>query len=147
MKKLFKIIAFLWIIIFFYVLGSEKLLAAPQLYGSGTQDDPFQINTVNDLLTFSKAVNSGDTFEKCYVSQNSNLDLSHVSNFTPIGDISNGKYFAGVYNGNGHYISNITIKTDLYAALFGTLSGEVKNLGIESGSISGNYAAGICVLS
>lgn len=147
MKKLFKIIAFLWIIIFFYALSADKLLAAPQLYGSGTQDDPFQINTVNDLLAFSKAVNSGDTFEKCYVSQNSNLDLSHVSNFTPIGDISKGNYFAGIYNGNGHYISNITINSDLYAALFGTLSGKVENLGIESGSISGNYAAGICVLS
>jgi len=63
--------------------------------------------------------------------------------------------FAGIFNGNGHVIRNLTIDTigadNEYLGLFGKISGsgtQVKNLGIENINITGgadsDYLGGLC---
>ena len=72
------------------------------------------------------------------------------SNWTPIGSANNAKGFSGYFDGNGHVISGLTIKgspTSGKFGLFSTISGEVKNLGLENVDISispdyGSYYAG-----
>ncbi len=59
-----------------------------------------------------------------------------------------GSYFEGIFDGNGHIISNLTIDTagagNDYLGLFGQIEGsgaEVKNLGLENINITGgNYS-------
>ena len=74
-----------------------------------------------------------------YILQN---DLVLTDPFTPIG--ANGTAFAGVLDGNGHSIENLTIvgsgtNTGIIAALNG---GVIKNLTIRSGEISSATANG-----
>ncbi len=59
----------------------------------------------------------------------------------------NGAYFAGVFDGNGHTITNLKAETDAgYAGLFGNVSGTVENFAV-SGSVTvnggGDYAGGV----
>ena len=61
----------------------------------------------------------------------------------PIGDATN--RFLGTFDGNGHTISNIFIDRDIaYVGLFGVIGadGEVRNLGIEGGSVTGQQNTG-----
>ena len=77
------------------------------------------------------------------------IDLSSYSNWDPIGDDTAG--FAGVLDGNGYTISNLTInRPDEYGVglfcIIGDLNtmsgGEVRNLGIECVDIVGNTGVG-----
>lgn len=108
------------------------------LEGNGTLASPFLVSDAYDLLWIQEAVNAGNEFDGCYFKQTSNLDLDEFENWVPIG---NDQYsFAGVYDGNGHYIKNLYINAD-DAALFHDIRGAICNLGIESGNIVGNRCA------
>lgn len=151
MHKFKKHILGLGLIIFFLSIIHFNLIPAKaesRLYGEGSREIPYEINTPEDLIILQQEVNSGNTFAGCYIIQKHNIDFSMLEeyNFNPIGNIANGTYFAGIYNGNGHYISNLKITSNEDAALFGAVAGTIENLGIESGSIlSPNYSAGIAV--
>lgn len=118
------------------VKASELLLV-----GEGTKDNPFEINGVYDFMTFSNAVNQGVSFANCYIVQNTNLDFNDIE-VLPIGNVMEGFCFAGTYDGRGHFIENLNIETSGDAALFNCISGTICNLGIESGNIEGDFAAG-----
>ena len=119
----------------------------------GTESNPYQINDIDDITLFANTVNSGSSFEGKYVELTTDLDLSGID-WMPIGtesSMTTGDGFAGVFNGNGHVISNVNITdSSEYATfgLFGTISGTVRNLGVEnvtvnSGSVdcrSGGFA-------
>ena len=125
--------------------------------GSGTQDDPWLISSVEDLQTLASTINDGKAAEfdaDCtdtgdgipgnyhgyYFKQKTDLDLSSIENWDPIG-YSGGQnlYFAGHYDGDGHTISNAksTGKNDdegfATAGIFGWLAfGSVKNLTVKN---------------
>ena len=111
-----------------------NLVHIPQ---QGTESDPILIGSVEDLQKFAEAVNEGTTFKDKFVKLTADLDLSGI-NWTPIGiasSITSGTGFAGTFDGNRHVISNLTLAdTTAYATfgLFGTVTGTVKNLGIEN---------------
>lgn len=111
--------------------------------GSGTFDDPYTLHTAEQLEKLSAMVNDGRSFENQYIEQTADIDLESKA-FTPIGEFGGENYFYGVYNGAGHVIRNlkITAKND-NVALFGQLGGQVYNLGIEGGSVSGGCVGGI----
>ena len=70
------------------------------------------------------------------------IDLAGVD-WQPIGDF--GKSFNGVFKGNGHTISNLTINTDNnYAGLFGVVGtyGRVENVGLVNINIAGQNNIG-----
>lgn len=149
-KKFFKAGLYIFAFLFILLYHSISVKAELHLYGNGSRENPYEINTVQDLIYFQQEVNSGNTFIGCYVEQNCDIDFSLLREFkfSPIGNITNGTYFAGTYNGNGHYISNLVISENDDAALFGAVSGTIENLGIESGTIqSSNCAGGIAAHS
>ena len=110
--------------------------------------EDFTVNAV-----YCKPISSVDELK------NMNLDGRYVltcdldlagANWTPIGSENTSKGFSGYFDGDGHVISNLTIKGSPSTAkngLFAQLSGEVKNLGLENVEISlspeyGSYYAG-----
>ncbi len=72
-----------------------------------------------------------------YYALGSNIDLSSIANFTPIGEST---AFSGTFNGLGHTISNLTINTSTFAfaGLFGqTASGSsIANVGLVGDSVT-----------
>lgn len=121
------------------LMADAEEVEKPVFNGSGTEDDPYLIENVEDLKRFRDLVNTGNSFDYKYFKQTSNIDLRFEENWEPIGTFGTGNYFWGFYDGNGYTISNLVIKDpDANTGLFGVLAGEVSNLGIESGSIEGN---------
>lgn len=85
-------------------------------------------------------VDSGNSLGGVYFRQTENITFPDGINWNPIGDLEHA--FAGVYDGNGYVISNIHCN-DTHAGFFSLLAGEVRNLGIESGSFCGDYIGSI----
>jgi len=118
--------------------------------GPGSADDPF---LVNDVTTLKKVGSGADgwSLDKHY-KQTADIDLSSVSNWTPIYAIiwkDNGGQivpFSGSYDGNGKTISNLTINTPTEdnQGLFGIIdSGAVvKNVGLVNCAIVGDQGVG-----
>lgn len=118
--------------------------------GNGTKESPYLIWNAANLQWFAEQVNAGQT--SIYGTLTNDIDLSTVCSETlgswiPIGNDTN--KFEGVFDGNGHTISNIYINASTgKQALFGYANGNecvIKNITIN-GSITNtaNYAAGIC---
>ncbi len=125
-----------------------KTLNLSPFGGEGTLASPYIIKNADDLLSLARHVNAGLDYSGACFRQTSDIDLSSVRNWIPIGDGA-GMAFNGSYDGGGHVIRGLRIrKTKLMEergenpALFGRLGGRVCNLGIESGSVRGiDYAA------
>jgi len=105
--------------------------------GVGTESDPYQITSGADL----QLINSSFVFMDKHFILMADLDLSGVE-MSPIG--SDTQSFEGVFDGNGHVISNLAINLpgSNCVGLFGYLTGEVKNLGLADVSIAGNWNVG-----
>lgn len=122
---------------------SELIFAEiSKLKGTGSEQDPYLINSVEDLAIFRNAVNFGMNFDGQFLRQTSDLDLKNEP-CIPIGIYDSNKYFYGTYDGAGHTISNIEIRRVDNTGFFGQLGGTVVNLGIESGTIEGSCCGAI----
>ncbi|WP_421949125.1 GLUG motif-containing protein [Phaeodactylibacter xiamenensis] len=127
--------------------GSDNVLPTASYSGGlGTQGDPFQIATAADLVTLSGR--NADWGR--YFIQTADIDLTGESaSFAPIGN--GGVSFTGVYDGNSHTISNLTINQGSFndQGLFGSIRDLydrgilVKDLTIDGFDITGqnNVAA------
>ncbi|VGO21274.1 GLUG motif-containing protein [Pontiella sulfatireligans] len=129
--------------------GSPIAAHSTTLLGSGTMSDPFQINTTANFIEICQG---SFYWDKCYI-LNADVDLNGVAFYNaPLGfDVA----FTGVFDGNGHVVSNLLIDTEgLHTrrlGLFGTLQGEgsaVRNLGVVNCVITGgslsDYVGGLC---
>lgn len=111
------------------------------MLGKGTVAEPYQIRTAKQLENLAAFVNantlngSGVAYSACNYVQTAHIDLSAYANFTPIGG-SIASPFTGIYDGNGFTISNLTVTYD-FAGLFSRVNGTIKNVGIESGTLTG----------
>ncbi len=146
--------------------GEAKLVTG--LSGAGTENDPFVISNVDELIWFRDNVNKGNTYEGEYVALTADIDLkgheeSNVnhegkdvssSTFRPIGDYASKASFKGTFDGGNKTISNLYISGwdinyhwDNYgsAGLFGTVeNATIKNLTVEGFEIqveAGDVAA------
>ena len=121
------------------------------LDGSGTQADPYQIGSVEELIFFRDSVNAGETKYNApgvYVVLTADIDLAGIDWSVNIGDDCNAT-FDGIFDGKNHTIKNLTstetaqkgdgyICTGLFGAIYG--SAQIKNLIIENVNINvGNY--------
>ena len=112
----------------------------------GSEENPYLIQTADDLLLLSEMVSQGADYTGCYFKQTSDLDFAGKT-WKPIGTYSYYHYswkvktsFTGVYDGAGHSIKNMTydVTTDTAegrgVGVFGTLGSQavVKNLVIDS---------------
>jgi hypothetical protein len=95
-------------------------------------DGVYEIYNASQLALFRDKVNGGDKSIKGRLM--SDVDMADAGEFTPIGVQSAGGY-QGVFDGQGYTISNLTIKDQEYAGLFGYLSGDntvIKNINLKS---------------
>ncbi len=88
-----------------------------------------EVTTVDELLTLN---NSAENYKL-----KNDIDISSVSNWTPIAD------FSGIFDGAGFSIQNLTITSvEKNIGLFGVLQGTIENLKIENAQITARGDAG-----
>lgn len=100
------------------------------------------ISTLDELKAFRDAVNSGTSYKGQTVELTADIDLNGEE-WTPIG--KSGKTFQGIFNGNGHTVSNLVINQPgmCDVGFFGfTTNGEIKNLTIHNANIKGYLDVG-----
>ena len=136
-----------------------------ELAGSGTEDDPYLIESIEDLVSFSNSVNEGKNYNDKYVklvnTLDFNLPFSYINPKTKVSEKtnriikedSNGTelktflttgtgfnpigFFYGVFDGNGKIIKNIYInREEDNVGLFGNANGRIEKLGL-TGNITG----------
>ncbi|MFI3262343.1 MAG: hypothetical protein R3Y26_05490 [Rikenellaceae bacterium] len=112
--------------------------------GTGTEGDPYQISTSDELRLFSGNVNMGLGYSGEYFAMTQDIDLGGESNeFIAIGNSTN--KFQGTFDGCGYEVSGLYINnSDSYQGLFGYISGAtIKNVGVSGDVISSSYIGGI----
>ena len=124
--------------------------------GSGTADDPYQIATAADLLLLG---DSPEDYDKHFI-LTADIDLDPnlpgrkvfdkaliAPDTNDVTDWFEGTWFTGVFDGNGHTISHLTIKGASWLGLFGRSQyvAEVKDLGVVDVNITGSgyYVGGL----
>jgi hypothetical protein len=132
------------------VLCGCPLFAGTYGGGAGTAGDPYQIGTVahwqeltttaadwNQHFILTADINlTGLTFTNAPIAPDTNIAMSSFQ----------GTQFTGVFDGDGHTISNLTItaSTRDYVGLFGYpgSGSHIRNLGVENVNITGRYYVG-----
>lgn len=104
----------------------------------------YEISSPADLLSFMRAVNKGKTTANAVLL--TDIDMKDASSsFVPIGN--NGNMYSGVFDGQGHRISNLTISTNQeYTGFFGCVAGDavIKNFVLDNTcSITGRAFVGL----
>lgn len=116
--------------------------------GSGTENAPYLISSVDTLLAFAQSVNDGENYSGKYVALGGNLDLSGKT-WVPIGKSDHGKTtgFAGVFDGQGYTVSHVSCGSGSAATkyeadgFFGVVSGTVRNLNVQIDKFYNDYDA------
>ena len=126
---------------------------AAALPGSGTQEDPWRIESLADFDEFAADRNYWSGFTRLQIDVNLAGRTYSTAVIAPDVNNSNGYFdgtaFTGVFDGNDHKIINLTIDDigtgNDYLGLFGSIPGsEIKNLCIQGGSVSGDsYVGGL----
>jgi len=140
------------------IIEQESDLLPGAKYGGGTgePDDPYKIATAADLITLG---GTPSDYDKCFIltadiDLNTNLLGSKVFDKAVIGpDVDSdesdyqGTGFSGIFDGNGHTISHLTITGEGYLGLFGQLASgsQVINMGLIDVNVigSGSYVGGL----
>ncbi|NLU38996.1 MAG: hypothetical protein GXX78_08920, partial [Bacteroidales bacterium] len=138
MKQKFLLILVLWLSIVSSVWAQT---AIPPTTGNGSEANPYQIATLENLYWLSQSSSVWSmNFE-----QTDNIDLGSVANWPGIGNSS--MPFSGTYDGQKLTISNLKINSsDSHQGLFGIVGGTglVTNLRISNASVvTTNDYAGI----
>jgi hypothetical protein len=124
---------------------------AAALPGSGTQQDPYRIESLADFDEFAADPNYWSGFTRLETDVNL-AGRTYTTAVIAPDTISSygfqGTTFIGVFDGNDHKIIGLTIDDggtgSDYLGLFGCIGedGQVSNLGIQAGSVSGDYFIG-----
>ena len=104
--------------------------------GSGTQNDPYLIATAEQFNKMG-GDQDGNTTQDKYYKQTANLTFGGQNAFKAI-------EFSGHYDGGGHWI---TADGRQNTALFGTLSGKVKNVTLFGIDVQTDKSSGILAVS
>ena len=135
------------------LFGAGQTWAQTQPTGAGTQENPYQISTADELRWFAGLVNGTLTDgtaqnTAAWAVLTTSINLGGEA-WTPIGTSSSNRY-TGTFDGAGHTIDGMTIQsTGYYMGFVGCLytNGVIQNLTLgENCSVSGdgNYVGGIC---
>ncbi|MBL7190001.1 MAG: rhodanese-like domain-containing protein [Phycisphaerae bacterium] len=124
--------------------------------GSGTADDPYQIATAADLIALGE---TPEDYDKHFI-LTADIDLDPNLPGRRIFDKAvvapdtdtvesgfQGTPFTGVFDGNGHMVSRLTIAGESYVGLFAQLSSGamISNVGLEAVDVNGagSYVGGL----
>ena len=131
-------------------------VAKKGLEGSGTEADPFLIQSLEDLIWFRDTVNTytsdgSNQFKGKYVKLTTDIDLAGI-NWTPIGDNSKNDHeaFMGTFDGDGHTIYNLYVYAasshlGFFARTGSFLDGEsavIKNITFENVDVASSITSG-----
>jgi len=132
-----------------FLLTIATTATAKYAGGSGTADDPYQIATAEDLIVLGES--PGDYDKHFILTDDIDLDPNlpgrKVFNKAVIAPDTvqttpsfEGTPFTGIFDGNGHTVSHLTIKGRSCLGLFGHLASAatVKDLGLVSVKITGS---------
>ena len=131
MKRLF-----LATVLFTLAILSGGKAMAQFAEGSGTQNDPYLIATAEQFNKMG-GDQDGNTTQDKYYKQTANLTFGGQNAFKAI-------EFSGHYDGGGHWI---TADGRQNTALFGTLSGKVKNVTLFGIDVQTDKSSGILAVS
>lgn len=139
-------------VVFLAVILSISIPAIAYSGGTGTQINPYQIATSNDLVQLSS--NTSD-YDKHFIMTN-DIDMGNTGTFTGAviaqANIVDWNLevvpFTGYFNGNGFIINNLSINGQGYCGLFGYIgpAGTVTGLGLANLNVTGteDYVGGLC---
>lgn len=130
--------------------------ATPWTNGSGTEDDPYLIETPSHIAYLAEKVNEGYqasgqiVFDGVYFLQTDDFDLNNI-NWTPIGAVDmslNGFGFGGFYDGDYHEVTKMSINSSAaVVGFFGAAAGGavIKHVFVNQANIvtTGAGAAGL----
>jgi hypothetical protein len=141
---------FLSILVIVMITLLHSQTATAPLYGDGTRETPYQIESLENLFWISS---NSDTWEKYFI-QTEDIDASETtgwypdssggfSGWMPIGNDSLG--FSGSYNGNNKKITGLFVNRpeDNNVGLFGLAYGDIINVNIIDADVTGNSYVGI----
>ena len=98
--------------------------------GSGTENDPYLIRTAEQMNAIGASPGDWDK----HFQLRADIDLSEFTGtaYNIIGTEASNESFTGVFDGNDHTISNLSINSsrERYTGLFGRVTGELMNLGL-----------------
>lgn len=120
------------------ILSFVSLLCAAQ----GVRADDIIITTTDELNAIATAVNSGKNYSGTTIKLANDLDYTDKT-YTPIGSVSAyGNPFKGVFDGQGHTISGVSLSGGNRKALFNHVrgTGTIKNLTLSNSTISSTDA-------
>ena len=110
-----------------------------ELRGSGTAEDPYLIGNEEELRAFAEMA-TAENYEGC---AKLTADIELTKNWTSIKSPSVSTAYKGVFDGDGHKISNVTISGSGEQGFFGFVKGgTIKNLTIIGSVTSNNNCAG-----
>ena len=151
MKKQITNILFGLFIVFFLVYGAKAQnvsvwdgSSAIWTQGSGTEADPYLIESAQNLAWISEMVNSGvTTYSGVWFKLTTDLNMNNLA-WVPVGN-SETNCFCGKFDGYNHFIDNISITSGYtYKGLFGyTNNATIANISANVNISSCNYSAGI----
>ena len=106
----------------------------------------YAINSVEDLQALATYINGGNNGSGKVFKLTTDIDLSGVDNWTPIGNTGSTSFY-GTFDGGGHIISNLTSTGNSRNGLFGTVndSGVIKNVTLINANVSGGSDNGALV--
>ncbi|NIP27296.1 MAG: hypothetical protein GWN67_25810 [Phycisphaerae bacterium] len=136
-----------WIVICCLVMAGFAVNTALSLDGSGTQEDPWRIRSLADFNDFAADPNYWDDYIRLETDVNLAGRVYDRAVIAPILPYGGNNDFSGVFDGNHHKIINLHIDDggteNDFLGLFGfVVDGEVRNLGLEGVSVSGDMFVG-----
>lgn len=117
--------------------------------GTGTENNPYQINTAAELAYFAKSVNGGQWYDGKYIILKNNINLNNQE-WIPIGNDRNS--FRGNFDGGNHTVTGMRISNSSadYVGLFGectryNINSAIKNITVENSVITGKVHVGAII--
>ena len=117
--------------------------------GTGTENNPYQINTAAELAYFAKSVNGGQWYDGEYIILKNNINLNNQE-WIPIGNHRNS--FRGNFDGGNHTVTGMRISNSSadYVGLFGectryNINSAIKNITVENSVITGKVHVGAII--
>lgn len=122
------------------IISGEEVI---DFSGTGSESDPYIINTKAGLNTFAKQFADGTLSENPYIELSSDIDYEY-DEWSPIGTLDNP--FSGRFNGKGYTIKNIKISQfedeigdySIYGFFGFTQKADIRNVNFEAFDLSLN---------
>lgn len=124
----------------------ELTLRTPYSGGDGTEAEPYQISSADELAYLSEQVNGGQNYEGKYFLLTEDIDLTGRK-WKPIGKVSIYESFKGSFNGGGHSISNMNVDDIDNGGLFGTVkkASVIQNIRLLSPTVNARQFGGALI--